>query len=181
MAIDPELFARFQSLDDEELVARRLGGGLTSEASNALNAVLQQRGIDSARAHELLEADVGESASMELARLERARIQMRWLTGTFAVALGFLPGLFFLAAILGPSDANPLGADDIGLQFMLALWVVVVVSFYVCVYRTAATLQYSAAWMLIIAVIVKLLGWIVVYAALVAEYRRQRNALKSSS
>lgn len=176
MAIDPELLARFQSLDDEELAARRLSGGLTQEASTALNAVLQQRGIDAIKAHELLRSDVGDDASQEATRLERARVQMRWLTATFVAALAFLPVSALIAAMIGPSDGKPVDADNTVVNIVLAVWFVLVVSFYVSIYRAAATLRYGAPWLLLLAVLVKVIGWIVVYAALVAEYRRQRTS-----
>lgn len=175
MSIDPELVARFDSLDDEELVARRASIDLTPEASAAIDSVLKRRGIDRARAEALLQSSPEVDDSHDPARLDRAKRQLRWLTIFFVLSLAYVPVAFLLAWAFDPSPATKSEPSELALALVVGPWIAIVIAYYVCLFRTASTLRCTPFWLLLLAVFLKVIGWILAYGVVVSEYRRLRR------
>ncbi len=175
MNIDRELIARFDSLDDEELVARRANVDLTPEATAALDSVLERRGIDKARAEALLHSSPEVDDSHDPARLDRAKRQLRWLTVLFVLSLAYIPVAFLLAWAFASPPSSESEPSELALALVLGPWIAIFIAYYVCLFRTASTLKCSPIWLLLLAMFMKVIGWILAYGVVVSEYRKLRR------
>ena len=93
-----------------------------------------------------------------------------------AIIFGPIVLMLFLYAIsYEPSESA------IELQAPVILWFGAIATYYVLIFKTARALDYSPWVCLLVAVFLKIIGWLIVHGVLTWELRRQQKLLVDDS